>query len=42
MAEQAAPTGDSLLLMLTLDEYFDLPERPYVEFEMLDGKLGEI
>ena len=28
--------------MLTLDEYFDLPEQPFIDFEMLDGKLVEM
>ena len=28
--------------LLTLDDYFDLPERPGVDFEMLDGKVVEM
>ena len=28
--------------LLTLDDYFDLPERPGVDFEMLDGEVVEM
>mgnify|MGYP000243175977 CR=1 FL=1 len=28
--------------MLTLDEYFDVPGKPFIDFEMLDGKLVEM